>query len=907
MRALLLLLFVLGSGGLARAQESHSAPLPTPPAADLPRDVMELYRLIKRFDFDERKLGNYESSPMHWERLTGVGLPPFARGEFDETTGHDAPPSFKLSIATGNVAYEYRESDLPIVPESDYLVVGFCRTQGLKRAAAMVMAEVVDEFGDPIHRSQAVSNLIRSGAGTSDWQRFELRISTDDPRALALHLQLWVLQDSAWQEPDPETPDPIIRDDVRAAAWFDDIAVYRMPRIRVRLANATGLVPFGESPRFELAVNIAAGQQLATELTVEDMQGQIVQTLRHGIVGEDRHSAKTDSLRFESGPQAAPGAAEEQILSLAASPLEPGIYRAILRVLGRSDALLERRLQFAVLEPDRAGRGPASDMGVLLSAGMRADPEVLPELFADLRCRAAKIEIPFGAENTDPGRSSPLLATARLVRELAQRQIEVIGVLCGESTRTGDRVSLRHRVFDGGAWTRQLSQILAQLGALISQWQLGPELAELREGEWSVNQVLGIRQNFRRILSLPELATPVPLLSASPCPGDIASLLASADIPTKALAVLLEERTAENRERTWIQIESPPNGDENWRQIDLARRIALAKAAGARRIFVPAPFHPDPSGDSTWEPTADYQVVRAAFHELGGRRAVAVLYPTPDSLMILYESEGDGEAVVWTWRDQPVDERVEYWFGQNASAIDFRGVPVTLQRNGKRTIVPLRPEPVYIRGIDVALLRLAQSFSVTPTLIEPQRDSANPVLSFENTYAHTLRGEIRAVAPDNWKIDPRMLRFELEPGEVLSQSYKLTAPPRRFANILPFQFDIQIESGDTLNFEVPMTISLRDLVMTGTVRLENGRTLVEQTLSNRSNRVASFLAYMDPPRGKRQESVFRELKPGATRTLVYQLPDAITPQQVVSLSIREIGGNRTLDMLVKLPDSDQNP
>ena len=75
------------------------------------------------FDFDERALGNYDDTPMYWEQLRGDGFPAlYAKGRFDDQVGRDAAPSFRLDIATGNVAYEYRNLDLTVVPESDYFM-----------------------------------------------------------------------------------------------------------------------------------------------------------------------------------------------------------------------------------------------------------------------------------------------------------------------------------------------------------------------------------------------------------------------------------------------------------------------------------------------------------------------------------------------------------------------------------------------------------------------------------------------------------------------------------------------------------------------------------------------------------------------------------------------------------------
>lgn len=911
--AILPLIYCLGppapAGSPPRADatgNSRPGQVTTAPSVELPRDITELYRLVKRFDFDERRLGNYEPTPMHWERLTGPGLPAYAMGAFDETVGHAAPPSFKLGIDTGSVGYEYREMDLPIVADSDYVVVGYCRTHGLHRAAAFLVTELVDQFGDPIEHTQSVSNLIRSTQDNRpDWQRIELRTSTNDPHAFALRLQLWVLQDHVWREPAPDDPDPIIRSEVTASAWFDDIAIYRMPRIRASLSDPTGIVAFGESPRFDLVLNIAAAQRLSVELDIRDTDRQIVQSLRREIVGEERRNARADTYRFDAPPAPLRDDSFEQVLSFTASALEPGAYEATLRVLGRSEALLEQRLRFVVLAPATPALPRATDMGVTITEPDGVNAVALVKLLQVLHCNAVKIEIPFPAtepsEDADPG---PLQLT-QLARELVQHHIEVIGVLRGQSGIYGDGLqSLRSSAFTDRLWARRLNPLLAQLGGLISTWQLGTEPVELRDGGWETAQTAGVRRHFRRFLSLPELSMPWSILSTAPSSGDIASLWVTADTPTLALGPLLEDALLMNREHAWLQLENPRNTDADWRRIELARRITIAKAVSPRCLFVPAPFEPVSGGNNNvWQPSEDFPIIRTVFNLLAGRKAVEVLHPTPESIMIFFDSPAGGCAVGWTWRDRPLTDRFEYSFGPGASAVDARGAALPLEVHDGKTVVQLRPEPTFIYGIDVALTRLAASFHVSPTLIEPHRSDSAPVLTLRNMYDHPIQCEIRSRAPTNWKIEPDLARFQLDPGEELSQPYVLTAPPRRFANTLAFAFDVQLTTPTvaTLHFDVPMTVSLRDLSMTATARRESGKTLVEQSLTNRSNQTVSFSAYLDPPGGRRQEADIVNLKPGETRKLLYTLSEPLAPDRPIAITIKEIDGSRSLDLLVEPP------
>ena len=41
----------------------------------------EVSRVLRTFDFEERKLGNAEDLPMHWAKVTGDGLPHYVNGK----------------------------------------------------------------------------------------------------------------------------------------------------------------------------------------------------------------------------------------------------------------------------------------------------------------------------------------------------------------------------------------------------------------------------------------------------------------------------------------------------------------------------------------------------------------------------------------------------------------------------------------------------------------------------------------------------------------------------------------------------------------------------------------------------------------------------------------------------------
>ncbi len=190
-----------------------------------------LRRVVHRFDFDERELGNYESVPMHWTRVQGAQFPGFSLGAFDADVGRTAPPSFRLGTDGRNVGLWYHGPATEVRPNSEYLIVGWIRPDRLVHARASLSAYYLDCQGLPIEGTQAFGRLVGDdalGGGPGAWQRVGIHLPAGPPEARTIGLTAWVVQREVWDH----TPRPhrhIEPQDIDAGAWFDDITIYRMP------------------------------------------------------------------------------------------------------------------------------------------------------------------------------------------------------------------------------------------------------------------------------------------------------------------------------------------------------------------------------------------------------------------------------------------------------------------------------------------------------------------------------------------------------------------------------------------------------------------------------------------------------------------------------------------------------
>lgn len=854
-----------------------------------PSEVLHLYRSIRQFDFNERPLGNFETTPMYWKRLEGRGLPAYARGEFDETTGHAAAPSFRLRLSGvgSNVCYEYRGDDLGVVPGSDYQVVSYVRCESMKYSRAFVGAFLVDIAGNRIPGSESISPLL---SDTPDWQRVELALVGDFADAAALRLQLWILQSHNWDAA-ANRPDTIIREDVNATAWFDDIVVYCLPRARLRL-DSPGNVCYADAKNaIEIELSNISSESLDARLLIQDPAGRDVYSLEGNILAPDDPRARVILPR-----------------------LAPGLYRCRLFLSSRSESLLERSIEFAVLAPMPPVTAGEHDVGVDVARWAGADIRGLQELTAQFGCRAVRVNVPLDPFSSDGDRTEQGRDLAALVRALVGSRIEPIGVL-DESPQNAD-LSDTHAQ---GALRRDtpdyfedlLGPALMQLGGSLATWQLGARPLDTPGGDtWSNDRRQMVHAYLSRHVTLPELVIPAIDPNRVIDPRDVLSVEIPAYVPTRSLVPHLEFLTQTSPNRRWLTLEEPRAGvSREMHLADLMRRFVLAKAMAPDRIFLPAPVEQSTDGGSlAWQPTEQYVLYRTLISFLAGKTADTVIHLDDDCIGIVFRDPlrpRQGVMVAWTWRDRPLDQPLRAYLGGAPLMIDLWGNREPLPVEQGRVSLPLSPIPIIIDGVEAPLAHLAASFSISPDYLDPSEPDNAPTIRFSNTFETTLTGRLEISGPGAWRISPANIEFSIQSGATFERALAIGTPPRQVATteVVRAVLIIRSPSEARLEFETPLTVGLRDIQVQATAHWDGPDLVVEQTLRNQSRRPVSFVGRCDAPLHPRMERAFRDVPPGEYRTQRYVLPDSRELiGHRVRLGVIEVSGSRSLEQLVDIPD-----
>ena len=195
-------------------------------------------RVLRTFDFEERRLNNPEDLPMRWVKVEGPGLPHYVNGRLSADAAHGGKYSFRFDLNGGSLVYRHEPDQIRARPGAHYRVEGYCRTTVLARARARITAYFADADGRPIPDTVRHSDLYAAAAPDEDWKKLSVELSADSPKAAFLVLELGLLQPALYDPPAPGRG----RRAGRGAGHPRDSLVRR----RHRLAGAAGGV--GDGP-----------------------------------------------------------------------------------------------------------------------------------------------------------------------------------------------------------------------------------------------------------------------------------------------------------------------------------------------------------------------------------------------------------------------------------------------------------------------------------------------------------------------------------------------------------------------------------------------------------------------------------------------------------------------------------
>ncbi len=851
-------------------------------------------RTIHFFDFDERDDGNLESIPKYWVPFESDDFPNYATGAFNNTVGHDASPSFHLISEGRNVAHRYAGPETVIQPNSDYLVTGWVRGHQLKHARAAISAYYLDDRRLPIESTQKFSRLV--GGDDDEWQQVEVYLPAGPSRARTIGLTVWVVQPGVW-DVGPQPNRHIAMYDVEAEAYFDDVAVVRLPRVHID-TGAPGNVYTPEIPKAVTARVIDAdATRLSARLDIRDIDG----------------------FNIRSTPVPVSSQTDIQPASADIGDLPLGGYEAVLVVETDKRILAQRSKRFAIVAEAARREGLRSrSLGVSLSVNDRAAPEVELAMLRLIGAGAVKIPVWSGSAHI-PDLMDVGSEYDTLLQGLVRSRMNITGVLAGAPSELIRIAGAYPRSLmtllseEPDKWREHLVRVYAPYSSIFRSWQIG------QDGDTDVMQdarlkdvIANVRQAVRQLNTQAHLTVPISLNSLP----DLTELTADDFCITiddsihhgyigehveSQRGVGVVTRTAfvpyTQTSHYWLKRELP-----GW-----SKRIIEARFAGVESVIVPQPWTTRQSYDEeVTEPNEAFVALHTLVRHVGDAAPGERVRVRPGVTALSFY--GLKQATLVIWDDHATENRRRHviQLGQDAKWVTDmwgRRSKIDVTDDG-RQILELSREPMYIENVDPHLLRVRSGVRIEPATVSYSIDIHKHTLVLNNPRNTSISGSVTITPPPRWTIHPANFNFVISPNGKFEKPLEIRF--NRDESAGEKTVHVEMELVDTrrqkLVVPVPMKLVNEELDAWAYATVEGDSLVIRHSVTNKSDQSLNLRSSAIVPGKRRQYRNLLAFAPQQTATVEYRLKEWNELKgRRVRLYLREINGTRMHNVEVQVP------
>ena len=861
-------------------------------------------RIVKDFDFDERRFGNFDPVPMHWRRHGGVGFARYLEGEFDASVGHGAAPSFRLDLDGGSLGYHYEGRDISVRTNSDYLIVAWVKTRSLEIARAYFTAYYLDRKGNRISGTERRSKLVGGGGGETDFAPLSVGLAGNVAEARYVGISLWLTQSGVWHT-GPRPMRAIEREDVTATAWFDDVTVYRLPRVTLHSAQPGHVFAEGETIRLQTET---PGEAVRLVTGVSDPDGLNL-SAKLVIRSADGRQVHERVVPIQSAKKAAPA-------TTTYADLPVGVYTAELIVSTGETVLVRRSLRFARLAPPvsppvERGRG----FGVILSDTRAALLPGQRQLLQELRTEYVKVPV-WHAREAATGEVDSRESIDRYLEAIVESRADPIGILTDtpSSQEDGKAAGVRGMLDilneSSLGWKPLIAGVWSRYAGLIYVWQVG------KDGDPSVflDHRLGgvvpiLRQEMRPLMSEPLLATTMSAGYAAPSPrmSDYVSVTVPAAVPPGDIGGHVQPFLGEDPAHVWAVVEPLPEEPypRRARLADLGRRLVETYYQGVGGVFMAGPW--DTRADllsAQVDPREDFLVFRTVSDVLGGTTPVSRTTIEGQAKCLVFDRNGRGILFVWDDYAPPEGREHILLLREEAEQIDLWGRRSRLASIGTRQVVRIGPMPTFIVNTPTWIIEFRRRFVVDPPILEASFDAFERDVVFTNTYHEPISGLLRLIAPADWDVRPNRIPFVLEAGEQARHSISVRFPRNAEAGVTPLVGEFTLDADRRYRIVAPawFELGLENIDMDTYVYRAGSRAVVRVSMTNRTGGPVSFQGYLVVPGRQRIKRTFAAFHPGASLTKDFVLEDAAgLAGRRIRVGLKEIQGPRLWNRVVAIP------
>ncbi len=891
-------------------------------------------RVLRTFDFEERRLGNVEDLPMHWNKVDGSGLPRYVNGKLTTDNPRSGRYSFRFDLNGGSLIYRYEPGQIKVSIGAHYRVEGYARTTVLPHARARLTAYMVDADGKQLPETVHRSELYAARTEDEDWHRLVVELSAETESAYSMVIELEVLQPQLYAA-NTLGKRTLFSQDIRGSAWFDDVMVSQVPRVKMSTDRPGNIFRRGEPLRMQVLVSDRFTDDLAAQLLVHDAMGK-------------KTYQRSGALDIGSAETLGPG---RKRLGVLLPELTPGWYSVSLVMSSRGQYVGDQKLDLVVLADNAPTATPDGRFGVVATDLPFEGWTELPEVLATLGTGRVKLAVWSATEDVE---SMDPAAFDQILVKLQERHIVPTACLVDLPPSIADKLLARQRMvqaaqtFAGTAsqgaamdsnwpyllkadpadWQPKLSQLLARHANHLERWQLGADGTDCFVTQPGMRKVYAmVYDQFAGLMFKPDLAMPWPAWYEldGTAPATVALSVPASVLPHQLPLYMSDlagggqsaagsrqsavgKKVPANLSITLQALEKAQYGREV--QIrDFAQRVTYALAADARRIDVPLPFTVRRETDDViQQPQELYIITRTLVTALGGATFKGRVPIAEGVEAFLFDRGGQGVLVLWDRGMTSGIKQLAVNLGERPMRMDLWGNVTPLlgtdqDKTSGKTQLSLGSMPVLLLDIDAQIAQLRASVAIDQPLIESSFQAHTRKLRFSNPYKTSISGSVRLKAPPGWTLNPPTHTFSLNPGETFEHEVSIEFPYNSpgGAKILDAQFTVQADRNSSFNVPITVNLGLSDVGMQ-TLALRDGEdVIVQQVIQNYVDRPIDYSAFAIVSGQARQERLVTNLGAGRTTIKRYRFPgSAIAPGTKIRVGVKELNGTRILNDEVEI-------
>jgi hypothetical protein len=803
-------------------------------------------RIVSVFDFEER-LTNPGEVPLHWSRdqdqpgtdRRRPGFPRWNQAMLEYSGSgaivHRGEGAVKLPTTGGGTSLLLSSGVVPIYPNNDYMISAWVRTEGLEHARAAVVGRFLDASGRPITDSEVRTTPTMS-QGT--WTQVSVELRGRWSEAAWVQIELQLLQPRQLATPEQlADKNHLFTQDLSGSAWFDDVAVVQQPRVELRSLSPAGITRAPDQPVLSLLIRDQSGEDLDLSLEVRDHRGVIVDERRERVT-----SGRLDRQWIPKLPRL-------------------GWYRASMSLTSQIGRVGVATCDFIWLGEASAGwsagkSGDANRFGVESREWSDVAARDLPAIVRSIGVGSVTIPAWDAASTPETilegaeARESTIVAIQSAGADVTLA-LPMVPASLNATLLAGRDDLWTVMAGDEKVWLPYAQPVFETLGAMVSRWRVDsvdrvptPTQARLvglalernlpsplllgAADFWESAPTLAGATPMQRVISIPDTMTPAAVsIAASGWTG----LLASQGARGIAATVLLRQPTG-SEDRAENLAEMAKRVVEVWR----------ASSDGGTSIVLEEPWTIPEAVRPALNPRPELAAFHSIMEHLADRRIVGQLPSAPGVICYLLAprpgaplSRG-GALVAWNESAPPQAAIIETYVGipEQVRVFDLMGNSreprTTSGHSGGRTLLreTLTSQPVFIEGVDVAMLRVISSIRFEPARLEATTRTQELTLVVDNPSPSALAGTITLLEPGgferegtqrdrSWRISPRTLKINTPPGGTARVPITIAFSPlaevgdREF--VLRCLFDSGTSAREPIIVRRPVTIGLSNVVV----------------------------------------------------------------------------------------------